>query len=130
LHQLIYHDADWAASGAGRHDDRIAWRGPLAGHELRGALATDLRTGTPVGVIIAWLDGAELVWIHRLAVAARQRSRGIADGLLHRTLADARSAGIPWLGAATYGDNTKALRLYDKWRFDAQSRYVIWRTGE
>lgn len=40
-----------------------------------------------------------------------------------------RSAGIPCLGAATYGDNTDARRLYDKWKFDVQERYFIWQAN-
>ncbi|HEX3786592.1 MAG TPA: GNAT family N-acetyltransferase [Pseudonocardiaceae bacterium] len=127
LHELIYHDAEWAESGAGRYEDRIVWRRYLAGHELRGALATDTETGRPTGVIIAWQDGPELGWIHRLAVAAGHRGQGIADGLMQRTLLDARSIGAQWLGAAVYGDNGPARKLYDRWKFDAQNRYFIWR---
>ena len=127
LHQLIYHDAEWAASGAGRHEDLVAWRGPLAGHDLRGALATDLETGGMAGVIIAWQDTADLLWMHRLAVATRYRGRGVAEGLLHRMVVDGRSDGTPWLGISTYGKNAPARRLYDKWKFDVQNVYLIWR---
>lgn len=126
LHQLIYHDAAWAASGAGYHEDRAAWRVPLAGHDLGGAVATDTRTGQLVGAIVAWPDGPDLMWMHRVAVATDQRGRGIGGGLLHRALSDARAAGFSWLGVSTHATNVQALALYDKWSFDTKQQYLIW----
>jgi ribosomal protein S18 acetylase RimI-like enzyme len=129
LHQLIYHDADWEASGAGYHEDRIGWRVNLVGHELRGALATDVTTGTPVGAVVGWAEGPGMVWMHRVAVATDQQGRGIAGGLLHQTLTDCRADGFAWLGVATHLDNTGALALYNKWNFDVQQQYLIYRTS-
>lgn len=129
LHQLIYHDAAWAASGAGYHEDRVAWRIPLAGHDLGGVVATDTTTGQLVGAIVAWPDGPDLMWMHRVAVATDQRGRGIGGSLLHRAISDSRAAGYSWLGVSTHTTNTQALALYDKWSFDTKQQYLIWETA-
>jgi GNAT superfamily N-acetyltransferase len=129
LHQVIYHDAEWEASGGGYHEDRIGWRENLVGHRLCGALATDVLTDKPVGAIVAWPEGEDLVWMHRVAVATDQRGRGIAGGLLYRAIADCRTTGHAWLGVATHLANTGALALYNKWNFDVQQQYFIYRTA-
>src|SRR5690349_23012861 len=111
-----------ALAEAGRDvDDRLP-RGPATvGQLLRRAL----RDGTEVGWIWVSLPGPErpqTAWISNVEVDPGFRSRGYAGEIITAVEAELAGLGVPRLGLNVFGDNTAALRVYERLGFEVYAQ--------
>ena len=56
-------------------------------------------------------------WLFSLVVKGRYRGLGVGEVLIRRVIEEAQAGGAGSLMLAVYGDNQRALRLYDKLGF-------------
>ncbi len=104
----------------------------LAGHRASGEFDPNLwwvamRGGRPVGIILLnrLIDqpAMEIVYI---GVAQGSRGTGVANALLNRALHDSRSVGAKVVTLAVDCRNAPALRMYDRWGFQATLERFAW----
>ena len=86
------------AEGFGHEPQDGDWRSRVEGHSLGWVCARD-PSGALVGFVnVAW-DGAMHAFILDTLVTASARPQGIAKGMIHLAVQEARSAGCAWLHA-------------------------------
>ncbi len=98
------------------------------GSATRGQLLRKaLRDGTEVGWIWVSLPSAampETAWICDIEVDPGFRSRGYAGAIITAAEAELAGLGVPRLGLNVFGDNSTAIRLYERLGFEVYAQQL------
>ncbi len=90
-----------------------------------GAFAGDTLVGAAIGS-----DDGRKGWINRLAVAPRQRRKGIAAALLHKLEEALRARGRKVFAATIYSDNDASINLFRQNGFSCTTRIAYLRKAD
>lgn len=113
LHHLIYVDAGWAEVPGHHPRDFDEWhRLFLAGRPADEAPVVAWRGDQLVGAAVGRTFSDGTGWIAQLAVARRERGRGLGRALLLEFFRRRVDAGARQLGLSVVATNREALRLY------------------
>lgn len=125
VHRLIYVEAAWASVPGHAERDLDGW---LQKERPCRSMFLARRGGRPVG----WVAGRVLAsgrgYISTLAVATRERGRGIGRALLLHAFADLQVAGARGIGLAVEAENEAALGLYRSVGLEVESEWQTYAT--
>ena len=126
VHRLIYVDAAWASVPGHAERDLEQWLDTV--RRCRSAFLAR-RNGRPVG----WVAGRVLASgrgsVDMLAVATRERHRGLGRALLLHAFADLQRAGGRDLTLDAQAENAAALGLYYSVGLEVEREWRIYATG-
>ena len=123
VHRLIYVDAAWASVPGHNERDLEAWRATLPSS---GSMFLARRDGRPAGWVAGRVLDSGRGYVSSLAVAARERGRGLGRALLLHAFADLEQAGARGLALDVQAHNESALGLYRSVGLEVEREWRIY----
>lgn len=91
-----------------------------------------LRTAPVAGKAVGWvwvtLPGAagrpEMAWLHNIDVDPEQQSKGYGRAMIQAVEYELRRHGVTRFGLNVFGNNTRAIHLYESLGFEVMARQM------